>query len=39
MYHSLLAFDILLLLNKGTLVGIDIDNATEKINLKELILN
>ena len=25
--------------NKGTLVGIDIDNATEKINLKELILN
>lgn len=23
--------------NKGTLVGIDIDNATEKINLKELI--
>ena len=25
--------------NKGALVGIDIDNATEKINLKELILN
>lgn len=24
---------------KGALVGIDIDNATEKINLKELILN
>lgn len=25
--------------NKGALVGIDIDNATEKINLKELIFN
>lgn len=24
---------------KGALVGIDIDNATNKINLKELILN